>query len=124
MTESNETIDNEDAMNDFEFGSEHVPFEIEVRGKKAAYLLKDITADEADKLFAPITQGSDLDKKKAQLKFRNRVIAAVVLRADGRPITEDEAKRLRTPVAVKLAAAAMDFLNVDEVEAKNDSAES
>jgi hypothetical protein len=115
--------DTAEELNDFEFGEERVEFEVEVRGKRAKYLLRDIPAGEAEKLFNPMVFGSEAEKTKAKQRLRNKVISLVVLRSDGRSFTEEEAGKLRTPLAVKLSARAMEFLQVEDADSKKASTE-
>lgn len=104
---------------DFEFGDQPEPITIEVRGVKREYLLHDISADESDKIFVPIVDGTEEEKRTAQRAFRNRIIAAVVSRPDGSRFSIEDAGKLRAPVASALAAKAVAYLNPPESEQKN-----
>lgn len=106
---------------EFETAAEPEPIEIEVRGKKGRFLLRDISAQKSDEIFLPILSGTDAEKKVAQRAFRNKLISAVVLRGDGSQISVEDAAAMRIPVAAKLQAAALKFLNPDEDETKNAS---
>lgn len=105
---------------DFEFGDQPVPVEINVRGTTRTYLLRDISAEESDRIFAALAVGNEAEKSKAQKEFRDRVISTCVLRADGTKITMEEAAKLKILLAMKLSEAAMKHIKPEDEDAKND----
>jgi hypothetical protein len=91
---------------DFE-SPQTVPVEITIGDKSRTYNVRELSAGEAGDLILPVTQGDDKQKQKAMRGFRKKIIATCITREDGSGLTEDDAEKMRTPLAVKLEKAAM-----------------
>ena len=99
-------------QNDFEAPASAISREIAVGGKKATYLFREPSASALERLFDVADREGKVDPEKSR-GLRFRVIAAVVARADGTPITVEEAEGMRLAVVNALYRAANEVIGND-----------
>lgn len=100
-------------MNAFELPDPPVTREITINGKAASYTFRQLGSSELESLF----DLSDEDGKVAREKskgLRFRVIAAMVSRQDGTPITAEQAGAMRNDVVKALYDTAMEVSGFGE----------
>ena len=106
---------------DFEApGSEEI--EVTIRGKSHTYIVSEISGATVNELFAPLQSNNAEKKAKAAKELTARVIALCIKRADGSPITFEEAAGFRVVLQKKLEKAALEFNGLTpeaEADAKN-----
>lgn len=107
-------------LDDFESPEEEA-IEITVRGKKATFIIRDISSAAMNQMVAPLNSQDAAKKAQAQKDAQAKIISACIKRADGRAITFEEASNFRTALAKQLEKAAMEFNGLlDDEKAKNE----
>lgn len=90
------------SINEFE-SPDKEEVEITLRGKTAKYWVLEVSGEKINELFAPLNSASTPEKKaKAAKESVGKMIAACVQRADGSPITFEEASEFRYPLQKRL----------------------
>ncbi len=83
------------------------PTEITVKGKTRVYQICEVNDAESTTVFKTTDKAGNRDPA-LMASFNQRVIARCVRREDGSPITLDEARNMRQPLAAALVRAVLD----------------
>lgn len=99
-----------------QFSSEPVPCSVEWRGKHLTFHLREVSAEEAERLLDILGPDGKVDSHKAR-GLSLRIVAACVVNADGTPaFTVAEAGKLPATVAKQLEqdASALNGFRTDD----------
>jgi hypothetical protein len=96
---------------DFE-APEQYPTEITIKGKTRTYVISELSDADVMTTFRVTDDKGNRDARLVA-SFNARVIAKCVRREDGTPITADEARKMRQPLAAALVAAVLKVHQID-----------
>ncbi len=96
---------------DFE-APEVFPTDITIKGKTRRYLICELCDADVQTTFS-VTDAKGNRDPRLMASFNARVIAKCVRRDDGTPITLDDARKMRQPLANALVRAVLDVHQMD-----------
>lgn len=105
----NNTVEN---FEDFE-RPETITIDITVKGKTAQYQVSELPDADVQRVFRTTDAKGNTDPKMVE-SFNARVIAACVHRADGTPVTQEQARAMRQPLTQALVRAVMEVHGIGE----------
>lgn len=98
---------------------QQVQVDIKVGDSVQKFNVKQLSCDEAEELFTPLTEGTEQQKSAAKRGFRKKLIARCVTRADGSEFTLEQAGACSFVVAKQLEQAVMDVNGLGDTDGKN-----
>lgn len=96
--------------------------DVTIGDKTRSYVFHEMSAGAVQELFADVNSNDAAKKSKASKLIQRKLISKCVSRADGTPITEDEAANFRTALTKQLERKILEVNGMTpeaDAEAKN-----